>query len=271
MKKPTTIKTKKWFPYVILLILIFFALVIHQVAFKKAIDDFPATHNMQFQKITSKKNTIHPKTFKIFEKVRPLYTVFLAQPEAIKQLFKLSMENVLIYHYAPDVQSELSLKYLQTIKDARIQNQKWVNVYEAQFKIIKARYNVDFNTAADGDASEEISSFIQELNTLNNPEELEFLIDQFFIDNVSEKTLNAMVKTLGKRYKGHIKTADVLEKIDRKFEVLQSDFLIDAHKKNNANLWKRIIDKVQSFFYQALPMTEDTMDMEMIDKINNDM
>jgi hypothetical protein len=270
MKKLAKIK-KKWFFYIVFLIFVFLVLIIHQVAFKKAIDDFPAMHNLQFHTVANKKNDIQSKTFKVFEKIEPLYRVFLAQPEAIKQIFKLSMENVSVYHYVPDVQSELSLKYMQAIKDARIQNQKWVNAYESHLKVIKARYNIDFNTVEDGHIAQEIFSFIQELNTLNQPEELEFLIDQFFTNEISEKDLNAMVNTLGKRYKGHLKTTDILEKIDRKFEVLQSDFLIEAHKKNSNSLWQRIIDKVQAFFYQAIPMTDDTMDMEMIDKTNNDL
>ena len=271
MKKQKKIKKNNWFPYLVLLILVFFGLIIHQFAFKKTINDFPAMHNLQFQKVTIKKSNIQSKIFKIFEKVKPLYIAFLAQPDAIKQIFKLSIENVSIYHYAPDIQSELSLKYLQTIKDARIQNQKWVDAYEAHLKTLKVRYNIDFNTVEDDNVTQEISPFIQELNTLNSPEQLEPFIDQFFVNQISEKLLNAMVRTLGTRYKGHIKTTDVLEKIDRKFEVLQSDYLIDAHKKNNASLWKRMIDKLQSFLYQALPITEDTMDSEMIDKINNDL
>ena len=79
-----------------------------------------------------------------------------------------------------------------------------------------------------------------------------------------------MVSILGKRYKGYIKTTDVLAKFDSEFEKLQSDFLIEAHKNNNDNLWKRFTENIQSFFSKALPITEDTMDTDMIDKINND-
>ena len=270
MKQQEKIKKNTWIVPILLLILVFFVLVIHQIAFKQAVEDFPAKHNIQFTKVINKKNNIHAKTFKIFEKIKPLYFSFLAQPQAIKQIFKLSTENIALYHYAPDVQSALALKYLDTIKSARIQNQQWVDVYEMHLKAIKVRYNIDFNTVADDRPTEGISTFLQKLNALNKPEQLEHLIDRFFAQQTSEKNLSAMVSILGTRYKGHIKTIDILAKFDSEFEVLQSDFLIEAHQKNNDNLWRRFTDRIQSFFYQALPITEDTMDADMIDQLNND-
>lgn len=270
MKNQTKIKKNKWFLALTSLMLILFVLFIHQVAFKQAIEDFPTTHNIQFKKTTNKKN-LQAKTFKIFERIKPLYFTFLAQPNAIKQLFKLSTENTAMYRYAPDVQSELALKYLNTIKSARIENQKWVDAYETHLKSIKMRYNIDFNALVDDSSTQGVSTFIQELNTLNKPEQLAPFIDRFFAQKTSEKHSIAMVRILGTRYKGHIKTIDILAKFDSEFEVLQSDFLIAAHKKNNDNLWERFTDKIESFFHQALPITQDTMDENMIDKVNNDL
>ncbi|PIZ32507.1 MAG: hypothetical protein COY39_05405 [Alphaproteobacteria bacterium CG_4_10_14_0_8_um_filter_37_21] len=270
MKQQTTIKKHKWTVPIILFILVFFVLAVHQIAFEQAIDDFSATHNIQLKKVSNKNKNIYNKTFKTYEKIKPLYFSFLAQPQAIKQIFKLSTENIALYHYAPDVQSALALKYLHTIKNARIQNQKWVDGYEKHLKAIKVRHNIDFNILTDDNSAQGLSAFIQELNTLTTPAQLEPFIDRFFTQQTSEKNLSVMVSILGKRYKGYIKTTDVLAKFDSEFEKLQSDFLIEAHKNNNDNLWKRFTENIQSFFSKALPITEDTMDTDMIDKINND-